>query len=213
MAHRLVPRDEPELADRLGQILRREGVDLHLSTSATAVRPGGDGVIVETDDARVHRRRPDRRHRPPRQHRVARARTARRPGRTTTAPRSTAATARWCRASTSWVTPPSGAPTSPTSRRTTPCSPCATCSSPAAERHVQLTPWCTFTEPELAHVGLTAAEARERHGRGAVAVHRHELAHNDRARADGTTDGHDPRRHREGQDRRCPRTWHQRPVS
>ena len=51
MAHRLVPRDEPELADRLGQILRREGVDLHLSTSATAVRPGGDGVIVETDDA------------------------------------------------------------------------------------------------------------------------------------------------------------------
>ncbi len=50
MAHRLVPRDEPELADRLGRILRDEGVDLHLSTSATAVRAGGDGVIVETDD-------------------------------------------------------------------------------------------------------------------------------------------------------------------
>ena len=34
----------------------------------------------------------------------------------------------------------------------------------------QLVPWCTFTDPELAHVGLTAAEARERHGNRAVTV-------------------------------------------
>ena len=52
-----------------------------------------------------------------------------------------------------------------------------------------LIPWCTFTEPELAHVGLTAAEAREKHGSRSVEVHRHEFEHNDRARADGTTDG------------------------
>jgi len=50
MAHRLVPRDEPELADRLGRILRAEGVDLHLATTATAVRAGGDGVVVETSE-------------------------------------------------------------------------------------------------------------------------------------------------------------------
>ncbi|MEQ9161436.1 MAG: FAD-dependent oxidoreductase, partial [Ilumatobacter fluminis] len=49
-AHRLVPRDEPELADRLGQILREEGVDLRLATTATAVRRGGDGVVVETTE-------------------------------------------------------------------------------------------------------------------------------------------------------------------
>jgi pyruvate/2-oxoglutarate dehydrogenase complex dihydrolipoamide dehydrogenase (E3) component len=50
-------------------------------------------------------------------------------------------------------------------------------------------PWCTFTDPELAHAGLTAAEARGRFGEGDVEVHRHELAHSDRARADGGDDG------------------------
>ncbi|MDP9020824.1 MAG: FAD-dependent oxidoreductase [Actinomycetota bacterium] len=51
-----------------------------------------------------------------------------------------------------------------------------------------LVPWCTFTDPELAHAGLTAAEARERHGDG-VEVHRLDLAHSDRARADGRSEG------------------------
>jgi pyruvate/2-oxoglutarate dehydrogenase complex dihydrolipoamide dehydrogenase (E3) component len=50
-------------------------------------------------------------------------------------------------------------------------------------------PWCTFTDPELAHAGLTAREAGERFGAGDVQVHRHELAHSDRARADGTEEG------------------------
>jgi pyruvate/2-oxoglutarate dehydrogenase complex dihydrolipoamide dehydrogenase (E3) component len=49
-------------------------------------------------------------------------------------------------------------------------------------------PWCTFTDPELAHAGLTVAEARERHGDG-VDVWRLDLAHSDRARADGVSDG------------------------
>ncbi|HEV2767681.1 MAG TPA: FAD-dependent oxidoreductase [Acidimicrobiales bacterium] len=51
-----------------------------------------------------------------------------------------------------------------------------------------LVPWCTFTDPELAHAGLTAAEARERHGDD-VEVHRLDLAHSDRARADGHSEG------------------------
>ncbi|CAN5644798.1 FAD-dependent oxidoreductase [soil metagenome] len=51
-----------------------------------------------------------------------------------------------------------------------------------------LVPWCTFTDPELAHVGLTTEEARQRHG-SAVEVHRLDLAHSDRARADGHAEG------------------------
>lgn len=47
-------------------------------------------------------------------------------------------------------------------------------------------PWCTFTDPELAHVGLTVAEAEERHGDD-VAVWRQDLTHSDRARAEGGT--------------------------
>ncbi|HEV2815374.1 MAG TPA: FAD-dependent oxidoreductase [Solirubrobacteraceae bacterium] len=49
-------------------------------------------------------------------------------------------------------------------------------------------PWCTFTDPELAHAGLTEAKARERFGTG-VEVHRRALGHSDRARADGTEAG------------------------
>jgi pyruvate/2-oxoglutarate dehydrogenase complex dihydrolipoamide dehydrogenase (E3) component len=53
----------------------------------------------------------------------------------------------------------------------------------------KLIPWCTFTDPELAHAGLTAAEAKERHGAGRVRLHRSDLSHSDRARADGATHG------------------------
>jgi pyruvate/2-oxoglutarate dehydrogenase complex dihydrolipoamide dehydrogenase (E3) component len=49
-------------------------------------------------------------------------------------------------------------------------------------------PWCTFTDPELAHAGLTVAEARERHGDD-VEVFRRDLSHSDRARAESAEDG------------------------
>lgn len=51
-----------------------------------------------------------------------------------------------------------------------------------------LVPWCTFTDPELAHAGRTIAEAEADHGDD-VDVWRADLEHNDRARADGTTAG------------------------
>ena len=41
-------------------------------------------------------------------------------------------------------------------------------------------PWCTFTDPELAHVGLTEPEARDRYG-PAVSAHVYDLAGLDRA--------------------------------
>jgi len=48
-------------------------------------------------------------------------------------------------------------------------------------------PWVTYTDPELAQVGLTEDRARERHG--AVRVLRWPLADNDRARAERATEG------------------------
>lgn len=188
MAHRLVPRDEPELADRLGQILRAEGIDLHLSTAATAVKPGGDGVIVETDD-----------------HEFTAAGLVVAAGRNANVE--------------SLGLDKFGIPTSAggievdgRNRTLVPSiyvvgdaaagRPQFTHSAahdavlavrdmflPGRGNPSQLVPWCTFTDPELAHVGLTAAEARERHGDRSVTVYRRELAHNDRARADGHTEG------------------------
>jgi pyruvate/2-oxoglutarate dehydrogenase complex dihydrolipoamide dehydrogenase (E3) component len=52
-----------------------------------------------------------------------------------------------------------------------------------------LVPWCTFTDPELAHAGLTEAQAREEHGDGAVRVWRQDLSHSDRARTESAADG------------------------
>jgi pyruvate/2-oxoglutarate dehydrogenase complex dihydrolipoamide dehydrogenase (E3) component len=49
-------------------------------------------------------------------------------------------------------------------------------------------PWATYSEPELAQVGLTEAEARARHG-DALTVLRAEFAHNDRAVAEGKPAG------------------------
>jgi pyruvate/2-oxoglutarate dehydrogenase complex dihydrolipoamide dehydrogenase (E3) component len=49
-------------------------------------------------------------------------------------------------------------------------------------------PRVTFTDPEIAHAGLTEAEARAAHG-DAVEVHRFPIAENDRARAEGRTEG------------------------
>ena len=49
-------------------------------------------------------------------------------------------------------------------------------------------PWVTFTEPELAHVGLTEEEARQAHGDD-VRVWRRPFAEVDRAITDGETHG------------------------
>jgi pyruvate/2-oxoglutarate dehydrogenase complex dihydrolipoamide dehydrogenase (E3) component len=187
-AHRLVPRDEPELADRLGQILRDEGVDLHLATTAMSVRHGGDGVIVETDEGDF------------------------------TAAGLLVATGRASNVEMlgleKFGIPHSAEGVEVDERNRTLVPSIYVVGDAAADRPrfthaaahdavlavrdmffpgrgapAHLVPWCTFTDPELAHVGLTAAQARERHGTRAVRVYRHELAENDRARADGTTRG------------------------
>lgn len=49
-------------------------------------------------------------------------------------------------------------------------------------------PWVTYTDPELAHVGLTEAQAAEKHG--TLSILRWSFAENDRAQAERETDGH-----------------------
>ena len=48
------------------------------------------------------------------------------------------------------------------------------------------TPWATFTDPEVAHVGLTEAQARERHG-DRVETYEFDYSELDRALTAGTT--------------------------
>jgi len=49
-------------------------------------------------------------------------------------------------------------------------------------------PWATYTDPEIAQVGLTEAQAREKYG-AALEVYRFDYAENDRARAQLATKG------------------------
>ena len=49
-------------------------------------------------------------------------------------------------------------------------------------------PWVTYTDPEIAHIGLTEEVARERFG-DAVGVHRQEMSHVDRAVCENDTRG------------------------
>ncbi|MBI1238541.1 MAG: FAD-binding protein [Alphaproteobacteria bacterium] len=56
-----------------------------------------------------------------------------------------------------------------------------------ASQDTRAIPWCTYTDPELAHVGLTEEEARKSHGQ--VTVLRWHLKENDRAQAERETEG------------------------
>jgi len=52
-----------------------------------------------------------------------------------------------------------------------------------------MSPWCIFTEPELARVGFTAAQAKERFRSRAVKVHQLELSEVHRALFEGSSEG------------------------
>ncbi|MBA3634312.1 MAG: dihydrolipoyl dehydrogenase [Acidobacteria bacterium] len=51
----------------------------------------------------------------------------------------------------------------------------------------RVVPWATFTEPEVAHVGMTEKEAKEKHGK--VKIIKVLFEENDRAHAEGETEG------------------------
>jgi pyruvate/2-oxoglutarate dehydrogenase complex dihydrolipoamide dehydrogenase (E3) component len=51
-----------------------------------------------------------------------------------------------------------------------------------------IVPWATYTDPELAQVGLSERQAREKHG-DAIRILRWDLSENDRAQTERTTEG------------------------
>ena len=53
----------------------------------------------------------------------------------------------------------------------------------------RLTPWVTYTDPELAHVGMAEGAASAAYGAANIRVERVPLTGNDRARAEGRTEG------------------------
>ena len=53
----------------------------------------------------------------------------------------------------------------------------------------RVVPWTTFTDPEVARVGLTEKEADEKYGKEKVRVYRTDFADNDRAQAEGEAGG------------------------
>lgn len=57
-----------------------------------------------------------------------------------------------------------------------------------ARINIRALPWVTFTDPELAQVGLTEAQAHQAHGSG-IRVLRADFSGNDRAHTHGTTEG------------------------
>tara|TARA_R110002020_G_scaffold993_6_gene4944 strand:- start:14346 stop:15776 length:1431 start_codon:yes stop_codon:yes gene_type:complete len=57
-----------------------------------------------------------------------------------------------------------------------------------AKENRDIIPWATYTDPELAHVGLTEEEAAKRHG-GRISILRWPYAENDRAQTERKTTG------------------------
>ena len=60
---------------------------------------------------------------------------------------------------------------------------------PGSSTAPTLVPWTTFTDPELAHVGISQQEAQRKFGRKSVKTFEFDLAHSDRGRAEGATSG------------------------
>jgi pyruvate/2-oxoglutarate dehydrogenase complex dihydrolipoamide dehydrogenase (E3) component len=60
---------------------------------------------------------------------------------------------------------------------------------PGSAKAPATVPWTTFTDPELAHVGMTTDEAKGKLGVDGFHVYEWDLGHSDRARAEGATDG------------------------
>jgi pyruvate/2-oxoglutarate dehydrogenase complex dihydrolipoamide dehydrogenase (E3) component len=53
LLERLLPREEPEAADLIARVLRDEGVDLRLGARVRAARRDGDATVLELDDGDV----------------------------------------------------------------------------------------------------------------------------------------------------------------
>lgn len=185
-AERVLPTEEPELAGRVGATLRAEGVDVNVSVEVTAVRRDDDSTTVEamtptgaqtwtaadvllacgrspvTDGLGLDELGVDR---------GPGGIVVDRRGRTSVPTVFAAGDVAGPHHLTHWAASAATVAVRAMLLR-----------GPAAVEDV--VPWCTFTDPELARVGLTVDQARAEHGDD-VEVWRLDLAANDRARAEG----------------------------
>lgn len=60
---------------------------------------------------------------------------------------------------------------------------------PGAQDAPANVPWTTFTDPELAHAGMTSTEARKAYGDDDVCLHEFDLSRGDRGRTEGLESG------------------------
>jgi len=188
---RLLPRDEPELTSIVEQVLRDEGVDVRLGASVRSVSTGNGGKVVHAEiDGREERAEAE-------EILVAAGRTPNLDGLglaqlgIETASRGVAVDARLRTsvASIYAVGDVAGRYLFTHNAAHEAAVAVRDMFFPGSGKPADLVPWCTFTDPELASVGLTSAAAHERNGMQATRVWRRELARSDRARADGAVEG------------------------
>jgi pyruvate/2-oxoglutarate dehydrogenase complex dihydrolipoamide dehydrogenase (E3) component len=191
-AARALPRDDPELAAMLLACLRGEGVGLYEQATITSIEPGGQGVVLTVEkDGRQSRIEGSHllvaAGRSPRSGTLDLERAGVRYGRDgIVVDRRLRTTARGVFAIGDVVaghprfTHVGGYQAGIVIRN-------ALFRLLARVDYAAL-PWVTYTDPELAQVGLTETEARRQHGED-VAVTRFALSDSDRARAEGDARG------------------------
>lgn len=178
---RILPRDEPALVDRLAAALRQEGVDLRLSTLADRVTVEGGGKVVHAGAARVVAD----------EILVAVGRAPNLDGlgleaigvRTNAGGIEVDGRMRTSVASIYAAGDVAGRFRFTHSAGYEAARAIRNMFFPGSAGGDYEVPWCTFTDPELAHVGLTEEQARARWGDD-VHVWTHELRDSDRARAE-----------------------------
>jgi pyruvate/2-oxoglutarate dehydrogenase complex dihydrolipoamide dehydrogenase (E3) component len=174
-ADRLLPQDEPEAGETIAQVLAREGIDLRLSVNATAVEQRGsehalrvDGDEIICDELLVA---------------TGRSGSTNALGLELELERGYAKIDRRCRTSLSHVYA-AGDVTGGYQFTHVASHEGRVAGANAAGKRARLdervVPWVTFTDPEIAHVGLTETQARERHRR--VETHVFPMNAVDRAR-------------------------------
>ena len=195
MAPQILPREDADLAAVVEKQLRAEGIRFHLGrdgrrchdrrSAAGRIRVtvrGRDGTVAQiVGDASAARRRAAGEHRRPRPRSGAACASTRAASSSTTAAHDQSPHLRrsaTSRAATSSRTSPSTMPASCCARRSSGCK---------WAKPSRVVPWCTYTDPELARVGLSETEARKQGV--AHRVYRFPFDEIDRARAEGETEG------------------------
>jgi len=187
---RLLPQDEPELTSILERVLRDEGVDVrlgaevrrveHAAATTVTAAVGGEKVVVAVDAVIVATGRV------PRTTGLGLEDAGVRVG------RRGVAVDRALRTSTRSVYAVGdvvGRPFFTHAAANEAAIAVRNMFLPWRSQPSRLVPWTTFTDPELASVGLGAHAAAERYGAARVRVWRQDLSASDRARADGRVGG------------------------